>query len=77
MTAKRKKDVLAAPPPVLEVSGADLIALTGAYKAGLILAWKLDGPRGYCLSRLGRADEYVDVDKLSSFLDKAQRSSLT
>ena len=77
MTAKRKKDVLAAPPPVAEVSGADRIALAGAYKAGLILAWKLDGARVYCLSRPGRADEHVDVDKLSSFLDKAQRSSST
>ena len=77
MTAKRKKDVLPAPPPVAEVSSADRIALAGAYKAGLILAWKFDGAGGYSLSRPGRADEHVDVDKLSSFLDKAQRSIST
>jgi hypothetical protein len=70
MPAKRKKDLLPVPPPPQEVSGDDRIVLTGAYKAGLILAWKLDTSRGYCLTLSGRPDEYVEVGKLTRYLDK-------
>jgi hypothetical protein len=70
MPAKRKKDLLPPPPPPQEVPGDDRIVLTGAYKAGLILAWKLDSARGYCLMRSGRPDEYVEVGKLTRYLDK-------
>ena len=44
--------------------------LTGAYKAGLIVAWKRDVERGFRLSFAGRADEYVEVHKLTSFLER-------
>jgi hypothetical protein len=57
------------PPAVVEASGEDIVVLSAAYRAGLIQGWKLDA-RGYCLSRLGRADEYVDVEKLNGYLKK-------
>lgn len=65
---KRKKDRLAAPPPPPEVSEGERTALTDAYKTGLILAWKRDAERGYCLSLCGRQDEYVAVSQLTVFL---------
>ena len=49
--------------------------LTGAYKAGLILAWKRDTERGYCLTLAGRSDEYVDVDKLAIYLAKLKAAA--
>jgi hypothetical protein len=55
-------------PP--EVSGDDRTVLTAAYKAGLILAWKRDTQRGYCLTLAGRPDEYVEVDGLTKYLDR-------
>ena len=58
-----------------EVSGDDRLVLTGAYKAGLILAWKRDTERGYCLTLAGRADEYVDVDKLGHYLAKLKAAA--
>lgn len=67
---KRKKDRLPAPPPPPEISGDERTALTDAYKAGLILAWKRDAERGYCLSRGGRQDEYVAVNQLTGYLKK-------
>jgi hypothetical protein len=45
MSPKRKKDAAPATPPPREVSGDDRLVLTGAYKAGLILAWKRDTER--------------------------------
>jgi hypothetical protein len=70
MRATRKKDLLPAPPPPAEVSGSDRAALTSAYKAGAILAWKRDAERGYRLTLAGRAEEYVEVAKLTSYLQK-------
>ena len=75
MTAKRKKQILVAPPVVAEVPGGDRILLADAYKAGLILAWKLDAARGYCVFRLGRAEEYVDVKQLSSYIGKLRSAA--
>jgi hypothetical protein len=68
MRLKRKKDVLPAPPP-MEVSDGDRLVLVGAYKAGLIQAWKRDTERGYCLTFTGRQDEYVDVKHLTKYLE--------
>jgi hypothetical protein len=75
MSPKRKKDAAAVAPPVGEVSGDDRLVLTGAYKAGLIQAWKRDNERGYCLSLAGRSDEYVDVDKLAQYLAKLKAAA--
>jgi hypothetical protein len=70
MRPKRAKNVppAALVPPV--VSGDDRTVLTAAYKAGLILAWKRDTQRGYCLTLAGRPDEYVDVDQLTTYLER-------
>ena len=69
MTPKRKKNLLPAAPPPMEVSVDDRIILTGAFKAGLIQAWKRDTERGYCLAFTGRQDEYVDVKHLPKYLE--------
>jgi len=52
-----------------EISGPDRTALTHAYKAGLILAWKRDIEHGYRLTLAGRADEYVQSDQLTKYLE--------
>jgi hypothetical protein len=72
---KRKKDSAPAAPPAGEVSGDDRLVLTGAYKSGLIVAWKRDTERGYCLTLAGRSDEYVDVDKLAHYLAKLKAAA--
>lgn len=59
----------AAPVPV-EISSADRAALTAAYQAGVITAWKHDGERGYRLTIPGRQDDYVEVAKLTKYLEK-------
>jgi hypothetical protein len=43
----------------VEVSESDRDALIGAFKAGLIMAWKRDAERGYRLTFEGARDEYV------------------
>ena len=68
-TRAKKVTQAAAQPAVVEASGEDIVVLSAAYRAGVIQAWKLDA-RGYCLSRVGRADEYVDVDTLTGYLKK-------
>ena len=69
MRPKRKKDLLPASPPPMEVSDDDRLVLAGAYKAGLIHAWKRDTERGYCLAFVGRQDEYVEVKHLTKYLE--------
>jgi len=69
MKAKGKKTS----GPVLvssEISGADRTALIRAYKAGLILAWKHDIEHGFRLTLAGRADEYVQADQLTKYLER-------
>ena len=69
---KRKRTATPVPaqPVPLEVSTSERDVLTGAYKAGLIVAWKRDVERGFRLSFAGRADEYVEVNKLTSYLER-------
>lgn len=67
--AKRTKQLAPAPAPA-EISSDDRAALTDAFKAGLIVSWKLDADRGYRLTRTGRADEYVHVAHLGSHLER-------
>jgi hypothetical protein len=59
----------------VEISGADRDLLTHAYKAGLILGWKHDSERGYRLTLGDRRDEYVEMTKVSSYLEKLRISS--
>jgi len=69
MRPKRKKDPLSASPSPMEVSDDDRSVLTGAFKAGLIQAWKRDTERGYCLTFTGRQDEYVEAKHLTQYLE--------
>jgi hypothetical protein len=75
MTVRRRKQVVVASPVVAEVPGGDRTMLVGAYKTGLILAWRPDATRGYCVSRVGQADEYVDIAELTSYINKLQRQA--
>jgi hypothetical protein len=69
MRAKRKEVVAPAPTPI-EVSTSDRAALIAAYKAGVITAWKRDAERGYRLTISGRQDDYVEVAKLTKYLER-------
>jgi len=73
MKANGKKTGIAAGGPA-EVSAEDRTTLTGAYKAGLILAWKLDIEHGYCLTLPGRPEEYVQVGRLTQYLEALKPS---
>jgi hypothetical protein len=72
---KRTKDVLPAPPDPVECSTSDRALLTDAYKAGLIVAWKRDAERGYRLTFGDRRDEYVEVTKLTRYLERLNGAS--
>jgi hypothetical protein len=68
MKAKRPQSTVAPPPPV--ISEFDQAALTNAYKTGLILGWKRDSERGYRLTLEDQRDDYVEIAKLTSYLEK-------
>ncbi|HEY7139907.1 MAG TPA: hypothetical protein VIE44_07410 [Methylomirabilota bacterium] len=70
--AKRKSPKSAVPPAPApaEISTADRDALIAAYQAGVITAWKRDAERGYRLTIPGRQDDYVEVPKLTKYLEK-------
>ena len=68
MKPKRVKAVVAPPPPG-EVIASDREALTEAYRGGLITAWKRDDQRGYRLTLSDSREEYVDVAKLTAYLE--------
>jgi hypothetical protein len=70
LRAKRKKAVLPKPVDPVECAPADRAGLIDAYKAGLIAAWKRDPERGYRLTFAGRPDEYVEVTRLTRYLEK-------
>jgi hypothetical protein len=68
MKSKRVKAGGASPQPA-GVTASDREALTEAYRSGLITAWKLDDERGYRLTLSDRRDEYVEVAKLTGYLE--------
>ena len=70
MKPKRIKDTIPTPPALAEISGNDRGLLTNAYKTGLIVGWKQDRERGYRLTLRDRGDEYVEITKLSSYLER-------
>jgi hypothetical protein len=70
----RKTVPLAVPPPV-ECATGDRVVLIDAYKAGVIVSWRRDAERGYRLSFANRPDEYVEVAKLSRYLEKLNGAS--
>ena len=75
MARKIRKAPLPPPQEPAEISPSDRDALIGAYKAGLIMAWKRDAERGYRLTIAGRPDEYVDVPKLTSYLGRLKATA--
>jgi hypothetical protein len=72
---KRTKAVLPALPNPVECSTSDRAVLIDAYKAGLIVAWKRDAERGYRLTFANRPDEYVEVTKLTRYLERLNGAS--
>ena len=68
MKPKRVKAGVAPPRPG-EVTASDREALTEAYRSGLITAWKRDDERGYRLILSDSREEYVDVAKLTGYLE--------
>jgi hypothetical protein len=70
LSPKRTKAVLPAPPTPVECSTSDRAVLIDAYKTGLIVAWKRDAERGYRLTFADRPDKYVEVTKLTRYLQK-------
>jgi hypothetical protein len=75
LRAKRTKTVPPAIPPPVECATSDRVVLIDAYKAGVIVAWRRDAERGYRLSFANRPDEYVEVAKLSRYLEKLNGAS--
>jgi hypothetical protein len=75
MARKSTKAPASRPQEPVEVSPSDRDALIGAFKAGLIMAWKRDAERGYRLTFAGARDEYVEVTKLTSYLGKLQATT--
>ena len=72
MKAKRTKEPVA--PPQAEVSQSDRDVLIGAYKRGLISAWRRDNEQGYRLTLGQRGDTYVEVGKLARYLEGLVKS---
>jgi hypothetical protein len=70
MRPRRTKESVTPPPAPVEISTSDRAALTAAYRAGVITGWKRDAERGYRLSVTGRQDDYVEVAKLTKYLEK-------
>jgi hypothetical protein len=66
-----------ATPPPGAVSDDDRAVLAGAFKAGLILAWKRDVDRGYRLTLAGPREDYIEVAKLTAYLEKLKAASAT
>ena len=78
MSSKRPKALGAPAPAPVDISSSDREALIAAFRAGLITAWKHDAERGYRVSIAGRPDDYVDVPRLTKYLERlggAGRSS--
>ena len=72
MKPKRIKPI-PTPPALAEISGNDRNLLTNAYKTGLIIGWRHESERGYRLTLGDRRDEYVEITKLSSYLDRLRK----
>jgi hypothetical protein len=69
MKKTRSKATTAAPPPLAEMSRGDRDVLADAYKSGLISGWKADREHGYRLTLGASRDEYVEVAKLTTYLE--------
>ena len=72
MRPKRTKEPVAPPPG--EVSQNDRDVLTEAFKSGLISGWKRDNEQGYRLTLARQGDTYVEVAKLTRYLEGLRKS---
>jgi len=75
MKPKRTKATIPTPPALAEISGNDRDLLTNAYKTGLIFGWKRDSERGYRLTLGDQRDEYIEIAKLSSYLERLRKGA--
>ena len=75
MRSTGRKDRPLPAPPAPAVSDDDRAVLAGAFKAGLILAWKRDAERGYRLTLAGPREEYVQVAMLTGYLEKLRAAA--
>jgi hypothetical protein len=75
MKAKRPKVPAPTASPLDEVSPGERDVLTRAYKTGLIVGWRRDAERGYRLTLRDRRDEYVEIGKLTSHLERLGRGA--
>ena len=73
---KPKRTKLTSPPPVFaEISVADRDLLTNAYKTGLIANWRRDSELNCRLTLGNGRDEYVEITKLSGYLEKLRKNT--
>jgi hypothetical protein len=68
--SKRTKEPVAPAP----VGQNERDVLIGAYKSGLISGWKRDTEQGYRLSLGRHGDRYVEVAKLTRYLEGLRKS---
>jgi len=66
----------ATPSPLPEMSSDERSLLTAAYKSGLISGWKIDREHGYRLTLANSHDEYVEVAKLTAYLEGLRKKLL-
>jgi hypothetical protein len=63
------KTATATRAPLAEMSRGDRDVLVEAYKSGLISGWKSDPEHGYRLTLADARDEYVEIAKLTTYLE--------
>ena len=76
MKITRSRGTTAASSPLPVVSSDERILLTAAYKSGLISGWAIDQEHGYRLTLADHRDEYVEVAKLTAYLDGLRKKLL-
>ena len=76
MKTNRTKGTTATSPPLPEMSRDDRDVLADAYKSGLISGWKIDREHGYRLTLANSRDEYVEVTRLTTYLQDLRKKPL-
>jgi hypothetical protein len=76
MKINRSRGTTATSSPLPVVSSDERILLTAAYKSGLISGWAIDQEHGYRLTLANHRDEYVEVAKLTAYLDGLRKKLL-
>jgi hypothetical protein len=76
MKINRSRGTTATLPPLPVVSSDERIRLVAAYKSGLISGWAIDREHGYRLTLANHRDEYVEVAKLTAYLEGLRKKLL-